>query len=48
MLNICKLKNKNIPIYKMKRSNGLNDENAMLYNYIEDGHELNVEGASLK
>lgn len=32
----------------MRRSNGVVDENLSQFHYVEDGHELKVEGASLK
>lgn len=32
----------------MRRSDGEVDQDADKYHYVEDGHELQVEGASLK
>ncbi|KAI1700673.1 metallo-beta-lactamase superfamily domain-containing protein [Ditylenchus destructor] len=46
VLHICA--DAKTPVYKIRRSDGTKDVDAEQYTFIEDGHEVSVEGATLK
>uniref|UniRef100_A0A1I8B1R7 Lactamase_B domain-containing protein n=1 Tax=Meloidogyne hapla TaxID=6305 RepID=A0A1I8B1R7_MELHA len=39
---------KDIPIYKLRRTDGQPEQSEMNFTFVEDGHELSVEGVTLR